>query len=66
MNILDKSTATLEQVFSYLDTLKNNSNPPHFLCRAIVPIIYKEAEKKGVNPVIAMCVVLKEIKVEEI
>ncbi|HBF0791695.1 TPA: glucosaminidase domain-containing protein [Clostridioides difficile] len=54
MNILDKSTATLEQVFSYLDTLKNNSNPPHFLCGAIVPIIYKEAEKKGVNPVIAI------------
>ncbi|HHN8270166.1 hypothetical protein [Clostridioides difficile] len=46
MNILDKSTATLEQVFSYLDTLKNNSNPPHYLCKAIVPIIYKEAEKK--------------------
>ncbi|WP_236879053.1 hypothetical protein [Clostridioides difficile] len=46
MNILDKSTATLEQVFSYLDTLKNNSNPPHYLCKAIVPIIYIKKQKK--------------------
>lgn len=56
MNIIGKPSATKEQVMQFI----KNTKTSHPLCLAIVPMIYDEAVKVGINPTIAIAQSLKE------
>lgn len=56
MLILSKPTATKDQVMQFI----KNTKTAHPLCFAIVPMVYDEAVKVGINPVVAVAQALKE------
>ena len=56
MLILSKPTATKDQVMQFI----KNTRTAHSLCYAIVPMIYDEAIKVGINPIVAVAQALKE------
>lgn len=56
MNILTNQTATLNQCLNYTKSIKNANK----LCLELVPIIYRESIKRGINPAIAIAQAYKE------
>lgn len=55
MNIINKPTATIEQVYAWLDT-KN----PHPLAKAMVSIFFEKAIKEGIDPIVVIAQAMKE------
>lgn len=55
MKIMNKPTATIEQVYAWLET-KN----PHPLATAMVSIFFEKAVKEGVDPIVVIAQAMKE------
>lgn len=56
MNIITKSTATLNQCINFTKGIKTANK----LCFTLVPMLYEEATKRGINPAIAIAQTYKE------
>lgn len=55
MKIINKPTASIEQVYAWLETKK-----PHPLAKAMVPIFYDKCVKEGIDPVVVITQAMKE------
>ena len=55
MKIINKPTATIEQVYTWLET-KN----PHPLAKALIPLFFDKAIKEGIDPIVVICQAMKE------
>ena len=55
MKIINKPTATVEQVYAWLET-KN----PHPLAKAMIPLFFDKATKEGIDPIVVICQAMKE------
>lgn len=55
MKIINKPTATIEQVYAWLET-KN----PHPLAKAMIPLFFEKAIKEGIDPIVVICQAMKE------
>lgn len=56
MNIITKPTATINQCLNFTKKIKTANK----LCMNLVPILYEEAIKRGINPAIAIAQAYKE------
>lgn len=55
MKIISSPTATIDQVYAWLDKQK-----PHPIAKALVQILWDTSVKVGINPIITICQAMKE------
>lgn len=56
MKIINKPTATKEQVYTWLDGIETH----HPLCKGMVELFFEIAPKEGVDPIVAIAQAMKE------